>query len=403
MLASGTTSSEARYQRKHASRMLGLLAACALAVATPGGSDRALLKSLDAARALPPCERCAAGLRAVRTDRSPNVVSLAMRLCRERRATVERLFARTAPEEAAYAALLDARLADGDHEAACAGALELLGAQLPARSRSLGPVLRACCDAERADLAAPLWDAWRAASDSQKSDDWSACVQLHARRQDATRLAPLLRAARARGVALDAECVGALLRLSRIDGEARALGPADVEYHALLDGLLLAGGGGGGLLAGAADGAVALERTVAILKPDAVAAGLAPEIEAAIAGAGFRVIARRRYRLDDAAAREFLECSWGSALGDPRRRFVAEMVNFYASGDIVALLLERADAIAVWRALLGPGDPAAARREAPLSLRARFGSDRQRNAAHGADSGTAARREIELLFGEAAT
>ena len=72
-------------------------------------------------------------------------------------------------------------------------------------------------------------------------------------------------------------------------------------------------------------------------------------------------------------------------------------------GDIVALLLERADAIAVWRALLGPGDPAAARREAPLSLRARFGSDRQRNAAHGADSGTAARREIELLFGEAVT
>ena len=55
------------------------------------------------------------------------------------------------------------------------------------------------------------------------------------------------------------------------------------------------------------------------------------------------------------------------------------------------------------RALLGPGDPVAARREAPLSLRARFGSDRQRNAAHGADSGTAARREIELLFGEAAT
>ena len=105
----------------------------------------------------------------------------------------------------------------------------------------------------------------------------------------------------------------------------------------------------------------------------------------------------------EALQREFLECSWGSALGDPRRRFVAEMVNFYASGDIVALLLERADAIAVWRALLGPGDPAAARREAPLSLRARFGSDRQRNAAHGADSGTAARREIELLFGEAAT
>ena len=201
--------------------MLGLLAACAVAVATPGGSERALLKSLDAARALPPCERCAAGLRAVRTNRSPNVVSLAMRLCRERRATVERLFARTAPEEAAYAALLDARLADGDHEAACAGALEARRAAASA-SRSLGPVLRACCDAERADLAAPLWDTWRAASNSQKSDDWSLRA-LHARRQDATRWRRCC-APRARAVALDAESVGALLQLSRIDGEARTLG-----------------------------------------------------------------------------------------------------------------------------------------------------------------------------------
>eukprot|EP00966_Prymnesium_polylepis_P046280 1071676-Prymnesium_polylepis.1 len=75
------------------------------------------------------------------------------------------------------------------------------------------------------------------------------------------------------------------------------------------------------------------------------------------------------------------------------------MVDFYQSEEIVALLLERHDAIATWRALLGPGDPAVARVEAPLSIRARFGSNKQANAAHGADSIDSARREIELIFG----
>ena len=56
------------------------------------------------------------------------------------------------------------------------------------------------------------------------------------------------------------------------------------------------------------------------------------DIEAAIDGAGFRVIARRRYRLDEPAAREFLECSWGSALGDPRRRFRCARVSRAPSG-----------------------------------------------------------------------
>ena len=87
------------------------------------------------------------------------------------------------------------------------------------------------------------------------------------------------------------------------------------------------------------------------------------------------------------------------------------MVSFYASSEVVALLLQRAGAIGAWRELLGPGDPAAARGytdrhgrvrrpKAPRSVRARWGRDKQANAAHGSDSEEAAGREIRFVFGE---
>ena len=76
------------------------------------------------------------------------------------------------------------------------------------------------------------------------------------------------------------------------------------------------------------------------------------------------------------------------------------MVRFYASGDVLALLLQREGAIQAWRELLGPGDPHVAKKVQPLTLRARWGSNKQSNAAHGADSEDSARREIAHLFGE---
>ena len=78
---------------------------------------------------------------------------------------------------------------------------------------------------------------------------------------------------------------------------------------------------------------------------------------------------------------------------------------------MIALLLEKPGAIAKWRGILGPGDPAVARGftdrfgrrhrpRAPASVRARWGQTKQRNAAHGADSPEAARREICFVFGD---
>lgn len=81
--------------------------------------------------------------------------------------------------------------------------------------------------------------------------------------------------------------------------------------------------------------------------------------------------------------------------------FFVAMQEFYASGDCVALLLERAGAVAAWRGMLGPGDPSVGRVVAPESIRARFGTSKQCNAAHGADSVEAVRREVAYVFGTA--
>ena len=143
-----------------------------------------------------------------------------------------------------------------------------------------------------------------------------------------------------------------------------------------------------------------VERTLAILKPDVVRrAEDVAAITALIRDEGFAVVAERRLRMTPDDASRFLRTSWGTSAGDERRRFFREMVDFYASGEVHALLLERVDAIRAWRSLLGPGDPSVARVRAMDSVRARFGTNKMANGAHGADSAAAAAREIKLLFG----
>jgi nucleoside diphosphate kinase len=120
----------------------------------------------------------------------------------------------------------------------------------------------------------------------------------------------------------------------------------------------------------------AIERTLAVLKPDALRGG------------------------HEDAIVDFVQTSWGMGAGDTRRRFFREYAAFYASGEALALLLEREDAISHWRALLGPGDPSVGRRSEPESVRARWGTNKQANACHGADSPRAAARECAWFFGE---
>eukprot|EP00892_Ulva_mutabilis_P008667 jgi/Ulvmu1/6172/UM028_0028.1 len=134
-----------------------------------------------------------------------------------------------------------------------------------------------------------------------------------------------------------------------------------------------------------------IQRTLAMIKPDAVAAGHAQAIMDKIEAAGFKIVRRRYYTLYPAQAGEF----YAEHKGKP---FFDKLVEFMTGGPIWALELEREDGIAAWRSLMGPTDSLTAREDAPDSLRAQFGTDGTKNATHGSDCAESAAREIEFHF-----
>lgn len=162
------------------------------------------------------------------------------------------------------------------------------------------------------------------------------------------------------------------------------------------------GGGGGGAVdavAGGADDAAAAEPALVprsrIRAPDKAA-----KILARVAAAGFTVVQQRRLVLSVGDAEAFLR-----AARDPAA--AAREAAHLASGPCLALLLERAGAVAAWQELMGPADPAAAvaadEAAHPLDdsgwcLRALFGTDATRNAVHGSDTPADAEREARFFF-----
>ena len=133
------------------------------------------------------------------------------------------------------------------------------------------------------------------------------------------------------------------------------------------------------------------ERTLAMIKPDAMKAGKAGEIIEKIEAAGFVVVASKEHSLTNAQAAEFYAEHEGKS-------FFNELINFMTSGPVTALLLEKPGAIKGWRALMGPTNTAKAREEAPDSLRALFGTDGTMNATHGSNSFISAAREGAFWF-----
>jgi len=131
-----------------------------------------------------------------------------------------------------------------------------------------------------------------------------------------------------------------------------------------------------------------LERTLAIIKPDAVAAGHTGRILAAIEDDGFRIVGMRKTRLTRRQAEEFYAVHRA-------RPFYDGLVKFMTEGPVIVMVLEREDAIARWRDLMGPTNPAAA---APGTVRERFGHNIERNAVHGSDGPETAATEIPFFF-----
>ena len=132
-----------------------------------------------------------------------------------------------------------------------------------------------------------------------------------------------------------------------------------------------------------------IERTLAIIKPDAVAAGHAGRIVSLLVRWDFRIVAGMETRLNAWDAAEFYAVHEG-------RPFFGDLVRFMTSGRVIALALEREQAVALLRAVAGASDPAEAE---PGTVRAMFGTVMPANAMHASDSLLSAKREIGLLFG----
>ncbi|HEY6347135.1 MAG TPA: nucleoside-diphosphate kinase [Bryobacteraceae bacterium] len=131
-----------------------------------------------------------------------------------------------------------------------------------------------------------------------------------------------------------------------------------------------------------------MERTLAIVKPDAVAAGQTGEILAMIEKAGLRPVAMKMKRLTQAEAEGFYAVH-------KERPFFASLVKFMTEAPAVLMVLEAPNAIVKWRELMGATNPANA---AEGTIRKRFASSIERNCVHGSDASETAAFEIPFFF-----
>jgi len=130
--------------------------------------------------------------------------------------------------------------------------------------------------------------------------------------------------------------------------------------------------------------------TLAIIKPDAVASGKAGKVLAHLEAAGFKVRAARLVRLGTAQAEGFYAVH-------RERPFFRPLVTFMTSGPCLPLALERDDAVAKLREVIGATDP---REAAPGTVRALYAESKERNAIHASDSPENASREVGFFFSE---
>ena len=133
---------------------------------------------------------------------------------------------------------------------------------------------------------------------------------------------------------------------------------------------------------------MALERTFAIIKPDAVGRGLQGEILSRIHKAGFRIVTIRSMRLTKDEAGGFYAVH-------RERPFFGELTDFMSSGKIVAMVLEAEGAIAKWRDAMGATDP---KKAAPGTIRHDLGTSIGNNVTHGSDAPDTAAFEIGYFF-----
>ena len=134
-----------------------------------------------------------------------------------------------------------------------------------------------------------------------------------------------------------------------------------------------------------------LEKTLSIIKPDAVERNLENEIKQIFENKGFRILKEKKIKIDKSEAEKFYKVH-------ETKPFYDELTSFMSSGSCIVLALNKPDAVNEWRNLIGATNPAEA---SEGTIRKDFASSLGENAVHGADSDENARREVGFFFSEA--
>jgi nucleoside-diphosphate kinase len=133
-----------------------------------------------------------------------------------------------------------------------------------------------------------------------------------------------------------------------------------------------------------------VEKTLAIIKPDAVKKKAVGKIIQRIEEEDFKIAGMKQLHLTKEEAKGFY-------IVHKDKHFYESLTDFMSSGDIIVMVLEREDAIAHWRNVMGVTDPALAE---PGTLRHTFGFSVERNAVHGSDAPETAEWEIDYFYKE---
>jgi len=131
-----------------------------------------------------------------------------------------------------------------------------------------------------------------------------------------------------------------------------------------------------------------VEKTLAIIKPDAVKKKLVGKIIQKIEDEEFKISGLKMLRLTREEAQDFY-------IVHKDKHFYDSLTEFMSSGEILVMVLERENAISHWREVMGATDPALAE---PGTLRQMYGSSVERNATHGSDSPQTAEWEIDYFY-----
>ena len=136
---------------------------------------------------------------------------------------------------------------------------------------------------------------------------------------------------------------------------------------------------------------MAIERTLSVIKPDSVAKNIIGKIYSRFEKAGLKIVAAKLLQLNDESAGGF----YAEHKGKP---FYDDLIEFMTSGPVMVQVLERENAVAQNRDLMGATNPAEAE---PGTIRADFANSIDANAVHGSDSTTSAEREVNYFFNDA--